>query len=164
MEKTTSFLDLVPPSTTCISQCSKIITPLMREVRLPNTFRAVNKYLIDPNLHARTANYTSPSEVEQLNWNPSTAGWQSLRHAKSVSDNFGCVTYEEQSLWDSKQADYILQQSKSCTYTQTSWGGQMLVTETYQDALTGCTKHLAYSLTSDEKSVASVATSYEPSK
>ena len=130
---------------------------------IADTFRAINTYVVD-NQHARTPNYTSPTQVEHFNWNPTSQIWQKLRQANTKSDNYGCVTYSDQSLWNTQQGAYVLQQSKTSTYTQASWGGQMLSSDTYVDAITGFSKQLTYGLTPDQKNVASMITSYRSGK
>lgn len=126
-----------------------------------DTFRAINTYIIDLNQHAQTPNYSSPTIVEHFNWDPTSQSWQQLRLANSTSDNYGCLTYSDQSLWDAQQGAYVLQQSHASTYVQATWGGQMLSSETYLDAVTGFTKQLQYGLSSDQKNVLSLTTSYQ---
>ena len=127
-----------------------------------NCFRAINTYIINPNQHAQTPGYSSPSKVEHFNWNPTLQGWQNLRQANCSSDNYGCSTYRNQSLWDEQQGAYVLQQTKTCTYVPTAWGGEMLSNETYFDAIAKFSKQLQYDLTSDQKNVASITTLYQP--
>lgn len=130
---------------------------------LADTFRAVNTYIIDPDKHARTPNYTSPYTVEHFTWDTARQVWQGLRQADSRSDNYGCVTLSRQFLWNPQQRRYLLQQQRTSTYVPTTWGGQMLRSETYVDAITGFTKQLIYGLTADQKNVESIETSYQTS-
>ena len=43
---------------------------------LVDTLRTVYTYIIDPNQHARTPNYTSPYTVEQFTFDASRKTWQ----------------------------------------------------------------------------------------
>ncbi|KAI3325198.1 hypothetical protein HD806DRAFT_553295 [Xylariaceae sp. AK1471] len=122
-------------------------------------------YLIDMNgnLHARATSYSQPVQVDHFHYHESDSSYKPLRRTTAAYDDFGCPLKTSEYLWDASRNAFVLQQSVANTYTNASWGGEMLASETYIDNLVGSEKRINHELTPDQRNFASSTTLFRES-
>lgn len=128
-----------------------------------NGFRADYTYLIDPNLHARSVNYTQPVVTEQFVYSADQQDYLPLRRATAAYDDFGNMTLSEELMFDRPTQTYISQVTIAHGYAATSWGGEITVSELTTDSISGEQRFIAFTLTVDQKNHASSTVSYRAS-
>ncbi|KAI0412558.1 hypothetical protein F5X98DRAFT_391821 [Xylaria grammica] len=122
-----------------------------------------NTYRIPIDEHARATSYSQPIQVDHLNYHQSDSTYKPLRRTTAAYDDFGCPLKTSEYLWDASQNEFVLQQSVINTYSQTSWGGEMMKTETFVDHLLGNQKLILHKLTPDQRNFGSSITSFRES-
>ncbi|MEH6460451.1 RHS repeat domain-containing protein [Chitinimonas sp. JJ19] len=120
-------------------------------------YRALYSYLINPDLHARSVNYNRPVTTEQFVYSAAVNDYLRIRKSTSSYDDYGQMLSSEELCYDRTAQAYKSQVAASFTYTVASWGGEMPATEIYIDNVTGFQRQVAYTLSADQKSLASAA-------
>ena len=127
--------------------------------QLVPTYQATYEYTLDPNIHARSTNYSMPTTTEQFRLD-SSGTKQPLRRSTAGYDQFGCPVTNTDEMWNAKTSSYVKLTSTTSTYTTTKWNLEMLRTEIFFDQVSGQQRLLTYTLTPDEKSLAQATTQY----
>jgi len=126
-----------------------------------NGFQALYSYDIDPDLHARTTNYSKPTTVEQLAYSEAAGDYVPLRTATAAYDPFGRMLSATEAMYDLGSKQLVGQTSVAHSYTVTAWGGEMPETSTFIDEVTGAARKILFTLTPDQKRVAAAAVVYK---
>lgn len=110
--------------------------------QLVPSFRTVNSYQISEDFHAQSTTYNLPVQVDQMRYCQSD--FQLHRRATSTYDQYGCPLTIKEAMWDPNKNDLVLQKSITSTYGPSSWGGQLLASESFVDQVSGHEKYIAY--------------------
>ncbi|TAQ83541.1 hypothetical protein B7494_g8135 [Chlorociboria aeruginascens] len=103
--------------------------------------------------HARSTNYAQPIQTEQQHYTGSA--FQGLRRVSMTYDPFGSILKSHEEMWSADAQNYVVQRRTTNTYAPTSWGGQLLESETFSDEISGSEKCVQYEPTSDQKKIQS---------
>ncbi|KAF4625351.1 hypothetical protein G7Y89_g12816 [Cudoniella acicularis] len=122
------------------------------------SYRTENEYDLPTEFHARSTMYNLPVQADQLHYCQSK--YQLHRRATSTYDEYGCPLSTIEWMWDKEKNDLKMQKSITSTYATTSWGGQLPNTEVLVDHVNRNKKHIAYKLTSDQRSIANSTVMY----
>ncbi len=125
-----------------------------------NGYRALYSYDVDPDYHARATNYAQPVLTQQFVYAPSTKSYLPLRQSTASYDAYGRILASGESLYDPVAQAWVAQMTTTNTWAPAAWGGEMPLTEVYVDNVSGFQRQVAYTLTGDQKNVASSAVLY----
>lgn len=125
-----------------------------------NGFRADYTYLLDPNLPARAPTYAQPTVTDQSVYSPAAQAYVPLRRSNAGYDDFSRLTSSEELLYDSATQAFVSQVAVAHTFVAAPWGGEMPATELTTDGVSGFQRLVTYTLTPDQKNVASSAVSF----
>ncbi|KAI0105290.1 hypothetical protein GGR51DRAFT_571955 [Nemania sp. FL0031] len=123
----------------------------------------LNTYSTSADKRARATSYSQPIQIDHFHYHQSDSTYKPLRRATASYDNFGCPLQTSEYLWDASKNTFVLQQSVVNTYSDASWGGEMLASETYIDHILGNQKSVRHELTSDQRNFISSTTMFRES-
>ena len=131
--------------------------------QLSDAYQATYTYRIAGDDYARNVNYTQPVTIEQFHYVTTTSAYEPLRRVSTTYDDFGCILKSVSDMWDRTTAKYITQNTTLDTYSAASWGGEMLESELFVDEVAGYQRQISYSLTADQKNIATSVVTYRAS-
>lgn len=124
-------------------------------------YQTSNVYCISTDWYSRSINYNKPINSEVFVWSSEKNQYIPMRQSKNTYDEYGNPLSVDIIMFNETTQSYELQSTSKFTYVVASWGGEMPSTSINQDVITGYSQQTSYTLTTDEKSVASYAVTYQ---
>ena len=114
-----------------------------------------NKYSYDIpiDMHARSINMSKPTKTVHSSYDHKNKKWIDTAQARAKYNEFGNVIVSQQ--YDLSTGTPVLISERNHRYSETSWGGNIPQQTDFIDSVTGKRKRLLYTLTNDQKCIAS---------
>lgn len=123
--------------------------------------QTINTFDISADWHSRSTNYDKPTSATTLAWSDSDSTYAPLRQSTFTYDLYGNPLNVSVATYISASQTYAAQSTSTFTYTVTTWGSEMAASAMMIDALTGAVRATLYTLTADQKNVASAVRSFQ---
>lgn len=126
-----------------------------------NGYQTLYTYDEEVDWHARTVNYSKPISTTLMVWSNDQNAYISLNKTTKNYDVFGNALEADTALYDRQKTAFVPQNSTVYSYTVASWGGEMPQTAISTDLITGDSKKIIYTLTTDQKNIATEVIQYQ---